>query len=79
MYEKGSEPRPVSSVPQTCPVCHNEEHLEGARFCMICGSPLDGCQGCAHEGAGRDQDYCWNCSRNGGHTRSDRYTRKICT
>lgn len=21
-----------------CPVCHNEEHLPGARFCMVCGA-----------------------------------------
>lgn len=24
-----------------CPVCHNEEHLPGARFCMICGTPIE--------------------------------------
>lgn len=23
-----------------CPVCHNTEHLPGARFCMICGEPF---------------------------------------
>lgn len=21
-----------------CPICHNEEHLPGARFCMVCGT-----------------------------------------
>lgn len=21
-----------------CPVCHNKEHLPGARFCMVCGT-----------------------------------------
>lgn len=23
-----------------CPVCHNTEHLKGAKFCMICGTPI---------------------------------------
>lgn len=23
-----------------CPVCHNAEHLKGAKFCMICGTPI---------------------------------------
>lgn len=23
-----------------CPICHNTDHLSGARFCMICGEPL---------------------------------------
>lgn len=23
-----------------CPVCHNEEHIDGAAFCMICGHPI---------------------------------------
>lgn len=23
-----------------CPVCHNEEHKDGAAFCMICGHPI---------------------------------------
>ena len=23
-----------------CPVCHNKEHLKGAKFCMICGTPI---------------------------------------
>lgn len=62
---------------QVCPVCHNEEYPEGARFCMICGTPLEGCEGCAYEDAGRDQDCCWNCSRNGRRTRTDLYRRKI--
>ena len=28
----------------TCPVCHNTEHLPGAKFCMVCGTafPLKG-------------------------------------
>lgn len=25
-----------------CPLCRNEEHLPGARFCMICGTPIEG-------------------------------------
>jgi len=24
----------------TCPVCHNEEHQDHARFCVICGNAL---------------------------------------
>ena len=23
-----------------CPICHNTEHLPGAKFCMICGEPF---------------------------------------
>ena len=34
--------RSKEQVPECCPVCHNEEHLPGARFCMICGAPLSG-------------------------------------
>ena len=34
--------RSEEQVPECCPVCHNEEHLPGARFCMICGAPLSG-------------------------------------
>lgn len=32
--------RSEKPIPECCPVCHNEEHLPGARLCMICGAPL---------------------------------------
>lgn len=48
-----------------CPKCRNTEHLEGARYCMVCGSPLEGCKGCENEDKGLDSDFCWNCSRRG--------------
>lgn len=25
-------------APYECPVCHNTEHLPGAKFCMVCGT-----------------------------------------
>ncbi len=71
-----AESRTGAARELVCPVCHNEEHPESARFCMICGSPLEGCQGCVHERTGRDQDNCWNCSRNGTRTRTDLYKRR---
>lgn len=58
-----------------CPVCRNEEHLKNAKFCMICGAPLDSCEGCVNEQASRDQDCCWNCKRNGKRTRTDLYKK----
>lgn len=54
-----------------CPKCRNSEHLEGARFCMICGASLEGCEGCDNEKKGRDTDCCWNCSRNRLTNRKD--------
>lgn len=37
-------------APYECPVCHNTEHLPGAKFCMVCGNgfPL------SREGGGRN-------------------------
>lgn len=51
----GKHLRSAPSAPSPCSVCHNEEHIEGARFCMICGSPLEGCQGSVRESIGSDQ------------------------
>ena len=59
-----------------CPTCHNSEHLPGAKFCMICGKSLLTCDGCVNEQADRDQDCCWNCSRNRRTTRRDQYRRR---
>lgn len=59
-----------------CPKCHNSEHLECARFCMVCGSPLESCTGCVNEGKGRDMDCCWNCTRNRGTGRRDLFQNR---
>lgn len=59
-----------------CPVCHNEEHLPGAKFCMACGAPLSSCSGCVYGAANRDQDCCWNCTRNLRKNRRDLYQYK---
>lgn len=56
-----------------CPVCRNTEHLPGAKFCMICGTPVSSCSGCVNEEADRDQDCCWYCSRNRRKNREDLY------
>lgn len=56
-----------------CPVCRNEEHLPGAKFCMVCGAPLSSCSGCVNEAAARDQDCCWLCTRNRRGARKDLY------
>lgn len=55
----------------TCPKCCNDKHLEGARFCMMCGASLKSCSGCFNEASGRDMDCCWNCTRNRLTVRSD--------
>lgn len=60
----------------TCPKCHNSEHVEGARFCMICGTPLKSCEGCTNENKSRDMDCCWNCSRNRLNTRKDLFVHR---
>lgn len=56
-----------------CPVCRNREHFVGAKFCMICGTPIKSCAGCVNEAAERDQDCCWNCNRNRKKNRRDLY------
>lgn len=56
-----------------CPVCYNKEHLPDAKFCMVCGAPLQSCSGCVNEAKDRDQDCCWNCSRNLRKNRRDLY------
>ena len=60
----------------TCPKCHNSEHLPGARFCALCGSPLATCEGCENEEKDRDMDCCWNCSRNRLTTRKDLFRHR---
>lgn len=59
-----------------CPTCHNNEHLPGAKFCMICGKSIQTCEGCVNEKADRDMDCCWNCNRNRRTTRRDQYRRR---
>lgn len=49
---------------EVCPSCGSYPHMMGARYCWVCGSPMGVCDGCANEDADRDQDCCWNCSRN---------------
>lgn len=53
-----------------CPVCHNEEHLPGARFCMVCGAafplaeqppPAGPCSLCDYGGTHLDAPPCSNC------------------
>ena len=39
-----------------CPVCNNEEHVEGATFCMICGKPaVNQCTAAIFQYGGSDQ------------------------
>lgn len=59
-----------------CPKCRNTEHLDGARFCMVCGSPLESCEGCENEDKDRNMDCCWYCSRNRATPRRDLYQHK---
>lgn len=59
-----------------CPKCRNSEHLEGARFCMICGTRLEPCEGYVNEGKDRDMDSCWNCSRNRLTARKDLFRHR---
>ena len=59
-----------------CPACRNDKHLPGAKFCAVCGTPLSSCSGCVHEAANRDQDCCWNCTRNRRKNRRDLYQYK---
>ena len=58
---------------EACPVCGSYPHMSGARFCWVCGSPMEGCAGCVNEKADRDQDCCWNCARNGRTRKRDLY------
>lgn len=59
-----------------CPICHNEEHLPGARFCMVCGtafplaeqpSPPGPCSLCDYSGKQLDTPPHSTCpaTRNG--------------